>query len=195
MLDAYQMSRREAPRFGLLLHIGTATAFRVGTFIGWLETTADDTLDPSQIYKGVGILTGLPALRQIVDGSAERLDFKFSAAAAVPQSWVDDPESDISGADVNVGLVFFGDDWSMLRQPDGSPPVSWLWHGRADVASWVYEGGKESIALSCGSEFTDRGRAGMRFWTQASHQSRHPGDNFCKLVVGYTVTRMVKWPG
>ena len=195
MIDAQTMARREAPRYGLLIRIGTVVPFRVATVVGWIETTDDDTLDPGQIYKGMGILTGLPAMRQLIGGTAERIEFRFSAASAIPQAWVDDPDSDINGADINVGIFFLSPDWSqMLRQPNGDPPVAWMWDGHVDVAAWNYDKGGESITLSCGSDFTDRGRAGLRYWTQSSHQSRHPGDNLCKLVVGYTQTRTLGWP-
>ena len=194
MINAEAMAAREAPRYGLLIRVGTATPFRVSSVIGYLETTSDDTLDPSQIYKGVGILTGLPAMRQLLGGVAERIEFRF-AVTRVTTGWVDDPDSDINGAPVNVGVVFFSKTWQMVRWLSGAPPVAWVWSGSADVAAWNYDAGKETISLSCGSEFTDRGRAGMNFWTQASHTLRHAADNFCKLVVGYTIARVLKWPG
>ncbi len=182
------MSEKEAPRYALLLRIGTATPLRLWTAIGPFMTTADDDLDPSAIYRGVGILRAFDEINQIVDGTAERVNFTF-ARSLIPKSWIDEDDSDIEGAAVNVGIVFFDDAWQTVA------PVAWFWDGIADVSASQYDDGKEQIVLSVGSADTDRARADYRYWTDASHKTRHPGDNFCKLVAGYNSLRVVKWPG
>ena len=105
------MSRREAPRYAFLLRINTSDPLRLWTGVGDLETDPSDDLDPSQVYSGIGILTGLPAIRQLVGGIAEQLNITMSGVDAIPQNYVDDEDRDIVGSEINIGIVFFDDDW------------------------------------------------------------------------------------
>lgn len=183
------MSRREAPRYAFLLRINTAKPLRLWTGVGDLETDRGDDLDPSQVYSGIGILTGLPAIRQLIGGIAEQLTITMSGVDAIPQSYVDDEDSDIVGAEINIGIVFFDDDWQQVG------PSGWIWSGTVGPVTSEFGGGVETVSLSVASEFLDRSRASPRFWSNAGHQSRHPGDTMCQFTAALSEGTTIKWPG
>ena len=183
---ASAMTEREALRYSLLVRIGTATPLRIWGGIGDFVTDSDDELDPSATYLGVGILGNVPAMRQLIGGVAERLDFTFSGVDSETQAWLDSG-SDIDGAEVNVGVVFFDDDWSTVA------PTAWMWTGIADVASLNYANGKKTVTLSVVSEFFDRQRASLTMWTNAAHQALSPGDRFFDRIARMNLTTSAKW--
>lgn len=183
------MSRREAPRYAFLLRINTGEPLRLWTGVGDVETDPDDDLDPSQVYAGIGILTGLPAIRQLVGGIAEQLTITMSGVDAIPQSYVDDDGSDIVGAEINIAIVFFDDDWQQVG------PAGWIWSGTVGPVTSAYDDGVETVSLSVASEFLDRSRAAPRYWSDAGHRVRHPGDDMCSLMAALSAGVTIKWPG
>lgn len=187
--QAAAMAAREAPPYSVLLRIATEAPLRLWTGIGDFPASADDDLEPSAIYDGAGVLTAMPALRQLIGGVAERLTFTFSGTDAVPSSYVNSPTSDIERAEIDIGLVFFDQDWQAVA------PVGWLWSGRVSTASASRNAGVKSVSLSCVSGCADRTRAGLRYWTDASHQRRHPGDLVCDKVSRYSVGTSITWGG
>lgn len=185
--QAAAMSRLEAPRYALFLRVGTTIPFYVWTGVGPYQASEDDDLAPNVVYSGAGILRSIPGLRQLMAGTAERLQFGFSGVDLKPVSWMNDDAS-ILDAEINVGIVFFDQNWQAVA------PIAWFWDGIADVVNSSYDALTKTINLSVVSGYADRQRAQLRYWTDANHQSRHPGDLFCQRVSIYSIGTESKWP-
>lgn len=185
------MSAVGAPRYSILVRFGTAEPIRAWAGIGDLQIPADDLEAEPATYLGVGILSGVPALRQLVGGIAERLEFSLSVPSGEIFALADADAASVRNAPVDVGVVFFDSDWS---QSD----VAWLWNGTADVPAVSRSGTglnvTRSITISAGSAFTDRTRPQHTYFTDADQKRRSPTDTFCARVVLYTVNSSIKWP-
>ena len=190
--QARAMSEAGAPLYSVLLRIETpAQVVRAWAGLGDLEIPADDVETSTSTYLGVGILNEVPALRQLIGGVAERLDFTLSVPGGEIFSLADEEVEQVRRAPVNVGLIFFDEDWQQT-------PVSWLWAGTADSPSVSRQASgmtvTRQIKISAGSAFTDRTRAQLSTFTDADQKRRSPTDTFCARVDRYTQTSTVKWP-
>ncbi len=187
--DLATAAAREFQSYVPLLRINTASPLRLAVGVGLFSTTAGDALDPSAIYRGVGMVGSLPGFRQLVGGTAEKLSIGLSGVDEVPHSYVDDDASDIIGAEVNIGLLYLDSAWQVIGD------ALWLWSGAVDQVTSEFSGGRETVTLSAGSEFVDRSRAAPRYWSDNGHRARHPSDTFCKMTSRYSEGTTIKWPG
>lgn len=187
------MTALGAPAYAVLLKIGAAGGdLRIWTGIGDLEIQTDGIDAVGGPYQGIGLLSSVPPLRQLVGGAAERLEFSLAVADGPVFDLADDEADDIINAPVDLGLVFFDADWQLTG------PAAWLWAGSADVPS-IGQSSDEaqitrSITLSVGTALTDRTRPVLTYFTDADQRRRSPTDRFCERVAGYTGTHTIKWP-
>lgn len=195
MLDeqAAAMSAAGAPRYSLFVLMRCATApVRAWLGVGDYPLPADDVDTAGGIYLGIGLVGEIPALRQLVGGVAERLEFTLNGADETTFALADDQVEEVRKAAVHVGIVFFDEAW----QPAGE--IAWLWEGTADVPTVDREGqGLEAIrrvSLSVGSAFTDRSRPQLSFYTDRDQRSRSADDSFCSRVSAYGVDSTIHWP-
>lgn len=186
--DSAAESAKGSHRYVVLIRINTATPLRIATCSYLFITTADDDLDPSATYLGYGLLGGLGAFQQLVGGVAEQYSITLSGADAVPQSYVDDDDSDIIGSEVNLGIVFQDHEFQTVDK------VGWLWTGTVGPVTSEFSDGAETVSLSCASEFVDRSRAAPLFWSSAGHRSRHPGDAMCDFTTALSEGITITWP-
>lgn len=156
---------------------------------GNFDAGPTDGLEPNAVYSASGILRDMPVLQAMRNGQADVIDFHLVGGSSLPQTWINDPEgAGIIGARVNLGLIGFDRD----LQPIGD--TAWFWPGR--VGNLSSSGGPEGkvIALSVYNGRVLRSRAQLRRWSNASHQSRHPGDQGCERTDLYRVLTTVTWP-
>jgi hypothetical protein len=185
--SAKLMSEREAPKHSVFIFVDAPIPLRIWTGFESIMTTADDDLDPSQIYIGAGLLTSLDPLSQLIGGIAERISIGLVGTDPQIRAYIDDEDSGLEGSRAYVGIAFFDDNWKAER-------VGWVWPGKADVIKSSYRDGVRRIGLSLGSEFVDRARAYLLYWTNAGHQKDHPGDLFCERVPIYSQVYSPVWP-
>lgn len=185
------MSAVGAPRYSILVRFGTETPVRAWAGIGDLEIPADDVEPSGATYLGVGILGSVPALRQLIGGVAERLEFSLAVPSGEIFALADDEAASVRSAPVDVGVIFFDDDW---QQSD----VAWLWNGTADVPSVSRTANGlnvvRTVKISAGSAFTDRTRPQHTYFTDADQKRRSPTDDFCQRVDLYSINSTVKFP-
>lgn len=181
---AAMVERRAAFR-SLLIRIATTTPTRFWTGFGPLKLDVADDLDPASTFNGAGVMKTMPSLRQITDGKAERVDFEFFASHPQVVAMV---AQGIEDVDINVGYVFFNPDWSLAG------PAAWLWSGVLDAPRRRQAGLSDRRILSAYSGTASRRRAGRKYWTNAGHLSRHPGDTICAGMSLMTGHDNVSWP-
>lgn len=190
--QAEAMSASGAPRYSVLLRIEAADqVIRCWAGLGELEVPADDVEDATATYLGVGILADIPPLRQLIGGVAERLDFVLNVPAGQIFDLADDDVEQVRRAPVQLGLVFFDEDWQQT-------PVAWLWSGTADSPAISRQASgtriTRQVRLSVGSALTDRTRPQLASYTKADQRRRSATDTFCDRADLYTQGATVKWP-
>jgi hypothetical protein len=176
-------------RSATILRIDTPEPVRLWGGAGLFRLAADDEFDPSGLYNQMdpngAWIASLPAMRQLVGGTAEALDFTFSGASAIPMSWVDSKAA--NGCRITLGEI----DLDETVQQDG--PAWWVWSGIIRSAAADDDYTTATITLRAETACASRRRAGLRTWSQADHKRRHPGDNFCKRVSRNGLNNTVVW--
>lgn len=188
------MSASGAPCYSIFFLLQAKSApVRAWMGVGDHDIPADDVDLTGGTYLGVGLVGDVPALRQLVGGTAERVEFVLSGADELTMSLADEDADDVRGAQVYVGIVFYDAAWQPVA------PIAWYWEGVADVPSIDRSASEgeitRSISLSVGSAFTDRTRPALGFYTPPDQKRRSPTDTFCDRVPAYTIDSTIQWPG
>lgn len=188
------MSATGSPRFSAFFYMATSgEPVRAWLGPGDYAVEADGVDETGGTYLGIGMVGDVPALRQLVGGLAERVDFTLNGADPVAFALADDEAATVRGAKVHVGVVFFDQDWQEVA------PVAWLWEGTADMPAVDYDGAGGNpvrrISLSVGSAYTDRTRPSLGFYTDKDQKRRSATDDFCWRVAAYGVDSTIQVPG
>lgn len=143
--------------------------------VGDLVVQGDALAPGVSTYRGFGALLDMPVVQQLINGTADRVEFTASGVDAETLALADD--EDVRGATVRIGSLALGSD----SQPYGM--VEWEWEGVADVVSIdssADESGNRvrSVSLSVGSADTARSRSDLAFFTDAEQRKRSPDDAF-----------------
>jgi hypothetical protein len=155
-----------------------------------------DLIEASEdaVFRGIGHLIDVPVVQQLLNGTADRVDFTLSGtvvtADVVSQAMIEGGALEFCRA--NLGVQILGADWQPIA------PAAWLWEGEVGPVSSSRSGGREnptrSIGLSIGSGFTARRRPGITHFTDPHQQRFSPGDLACDKVGRYSVGSTIKWP-
>lgn len=142
-----------------------------------------DIVEPSPaLYLGGGELVNIPDIDQVINGTAARVDVTVSGVSAETLRLALEDAPSVKGAAVHVGIVYFDDAW----QVDEVEWVSVLAAGPLTVASQSGNDGSRtrSITLSIGTDFTDRCKAPVAFFTDSDQRRRSPTDSIFDHVAG-----------
>jgi hypothetical protein len=180
-------------RRSVLLYVATDTPIRAWTGVGDFDKGSDLVDLTGGIYKGLGEIQDIPALQQLVNGVAQRVDLSLSGVDARIVALADSEAAEVRSKAVSIGLQFFGADWAPLGD------AIWIWDGEADVVrsdsvSNPDFGRFRTVTLSVGSLTTGRRRPRMTFFTRAQQRRRSPDDAFCDRVGLYSQDTELRWP-
>lgn len=184
---ASMMARREAPRWAVLVNIDTTTPLRIWTGPGSFATTVDDLLDPSAIYDGIGLLIDMPAFRQMIGGTAERLEFTLDGTWPILRDNLVDPAFGLKGAATSVGIAFLDDDYQLVDR------VAWFYDAVADLVTDSRQDMTDTISISITSGDALAMRALLVYWTDANHRRLNPTDGFFRRVGFYGPQYSPRW--
>jgi hypothetical protein len=168
-------------RRSILFRLGSDPVAYIWSGIGDLDLPANSLDAGVRRYLGAGKLLELPDLEQLINGAADRIEVTISgvSAEAIRLSTEDAPS--VKGASAHVGAVRFDRHWQLTE-------VEWIGQLRADtlsVASQSSDNGRtRSVTLSMGTDFTDRSRAPLAFFTDADQRRRSPDDAIFDHVAG-----------
>lgn len=134
-------------------------------------------------YKGIGTLSGLPVLQNLINGVADRAEFTLSGVDAIALQYAHEDRESIPGSIIRIGSVVLADN----GQPSG--PVDWEWEGIADTISVDSQGGDNgsrtrSITISAGTATVTRSTTSLDFFTDADQRTRSPDDAFFSYIAG-----------
>ncbi|MBR0695943.1 hypothetical protein [Bradyrhizobium lablabi] len=155
-----------------------------------------NVLDPEgAVYAGFGALRDIPTINQLLNGSAERVEFALSGTDADILSLVSDDDVErVKGRRATVGFALMATDWSLLGQ------VHWCAFYVADYLELAQQPSDatqqivRTVSLSCGSRFTGRRRPSLSYFSDQDQQRRFPGDLFCSLTKQYAHGFNKQWP-
>jgi len=169
-------------RESVLVRIASDPPARLWSGVGDLFVPADAVEPSGAIYLGGADLVSVPDFQQLINGTADRLEFTLSGVTASTLALAVEESASVRGAPVDLGTQQFDDDW----QPLG--PVKWEARFRADtltVGSQPGETGRNrTIALSVGTDDTGRSRAPISLFTDQDQRRRSPTDAFFNQVSG-----------
>jgi hypothetical protein len=187
--------RGSVVRPALLFYMASTPAVRVWTGAGPLAVSADAVDTTGGTYRGIGSLSGMPAVDALINGVASRVDFTLSGLPTGYLSLADEDAETVRFAPVHLGVWFLGEDWQ--AHPLFTTPL-WVWSGTADTtqAELVMgdQGSTATVTLSVGGGDTGRKSQRQSYWTGTDQRRRSADDAFCDLTVNYTERAQKRWP-
>lgn len=161
-------------RRSILFRLAADPIARYWSGYGPLDVTGD-AIDPDGArYLGAGALLDVPALKALVNGAADRLDFLLSGVSAETLRLAQEDAASVKDALVLIGEQGFDANW----QADGDP--IWVWRGYADVLAIDSTDGERGrqrvIKLSVRAGDTRRSDPQPAYYTDPDQRRRSPTD-------------------
>lgn len=147
-------------------------------------------------YIGFGEIQNVPSFKQLINGTAERVEFTISGVSGdILKIASGGDAQQVKGALVAVGFAIMAPDWSLLGT------VKWCANYTADFLSINQQVVNDptnpivrTLSLSCGTLLTSRRRPGLSYFTDQDQQARFPGDRFCERTPLYANGFNKTWP-
>lgn len=154
------------------------------TGLGPLTTPADSVDPAGAAWKGASGLLSIPALKALINGAAERVDFTLSGVNAETMRLALLDRETVKGAELRLGRVDFDADWQIVGG------IHWEWLGVADVVIVESQpsdkGRQRTIGVSAASADTLRSNPNLAFFTAADQAKRSADDQFFSHVARIT---------
>lgn len=167
----------------VLFRIATDPPTRIASSVNPLIIPADIVEAEEARYLGGGALVRVPDLEQLINGTAARAEVTVSGVSAATLALAVEEAAQVKGAKVHIGIAYQDDAWQVTE-------VEWVAVLRADALTISRQSGQggasRSITLSIGTDFTDRSRSPVAFWTDADQRRRSPTDRFFDQVAQIT---------
>ncbi|ARR53492.1 hypothetical protein HY78_08685 [Rhizorhabdus wittichii DC-6] len=168
-------------RQSIIVRIDSEDPARFWQGVGDILIPADDVEPLEAIYLGAGELISVPDFQQLINGTAERIEFTLSGVSAETIAMAVEDAASVRGASLHVGIVTFDEAWQVIE-------VAWEAEFRCDTLTVSSQGSQtgrvRSITLSVGSDDTGRSRAPIAFFTDADQKRRSATDNIFSHVAG-----------
>lgn len=134
----------------------------------------EDDIDPDgATYIGMGGLIDIPSMKQLVNGTAERLDFILSGVSPDTLRLAREDAPSVKDALALIGEVTFDEAWQVVSS-------GWVWRGYADVlvtdSQPSAQGRLRTIRLSVRSADTFRSNPQPAYYTDQDQRRRSPDD-------------------
>jgi hypothetical protein len=155
-------------RHSHIVEVDTDTPVRLWTGHGLLLAAGTQ-------YTGTGQLIGLPDIKALINGVAERLDVTISGVSSDALRLLDTERHTIPQSPARIGRVSFDDAWQVTG-------VEWLWRGVADsvnIGSQQSDNGRvRTVSIGFASGNTRRSNPQIALFTDADQRKRSPTDAF-----------------
>lgn len=161
---------------------------RVFTGFGDRELEPDAVDAEGGIYTGVGQLIGLPAVSQLINGVAQRIEYTLPIGDETLLALADSEADTIRGARCFQGFTAFDEHWRPMFRP------LWLTELVIDVLRPNFAADASTLTVSAATVTSARRRASFNRWTGPAHRAAHPTDAFCDRTSLYAPLTTVKWP-
>lgn len=181
------------PRIGIFVRLDIDPPARFWLGVGDCRVGIDATDGTGAIYNGLGEVLNLPAFQQLVNGTAERVEFNLAGVSQRVLQLASTEADDVKGVALLIGIGVFGSDWQMLGNP------TWIRRFTVDYLTVEYDqppGGTptRTISLSARTFFTGRRRPPLGYYTDYDQQRISPTDRFCERCSIYSQEVTKVWP-
>lgn len=180
---------------GVFFRLDTTPIVRLWLGFGDIKPGVNVLDATGATYQGFGALQNIPAVKQLLNGAAERIEIGLSGVSGGVLAIASGDDADaVKGKSAAVGFALMDSRWALLGA------VHWCALYTADYLSIDQQPAdamspiKRTITLSCGSRFTGRRRPSFAYWSDQDQQARHPGDLLCSLVRNYAHGFNKTWP-
>lgn len=157
---------------------------------GPLLLPADDVLTSPAFVGGAGELVDIPALEQLINGKAQRLDITLSGVNEATVALAAEEAATVPGCAVHIGRVEFDEAWQVVA-------VDWEWTGEARGLSISSQGGTgnrlRAINLAVVAGDPTRRRPALAFFTDADQRYDFPDDAIFSNVAGINGGTSRRW--
>lgn len=157
---------------------------------GPLLLPADDVVPDPVVIMGAGELVDIPALEQLINGKAQRLEVTMSGVSEETVAIAAEEALSIAGSAVSIGRIEFDEAWQIVD-------VEWEWFGEArglTVNSQPADQGRNrSITLSVVAGDPSRRRPALAFFTDADQRYDFPDDAVFSNVAGISQGTTRRW--
>ena len=192
---------RDLQRLGVFFRIDTDPVERLWCGVGKIEPGVNAFDLTGASYKGFGEIGDVPALNQLINGQADRVELSISGKLPI-ETMIGVSMADVRGKQCAIGFALMDGDWQLIG------PVRWLRRGRADAltASQMETQDPEqpivrSVRLSVGSLMTNRRRSGVSYLVDYDQKRRSQAinpagtpDRFCERTTAYSQQAQKVWP-
>jgi len=163
----------------ILVRLECEPVLRVHSGFAPLRVPANSRDVSPQVYKGGGDLLAVPAIKQFINGAADRVEISLSGVSVETLALLQEERESVRGAAVDFGWAVHNADWSIRE-------IIWKRRGFADVPSISSEptenGRQRTITLSIRMDDTFRSNPQPAFWTDADQRLRSPTDDIFSHV-------------
>ena len=181
---------------GFFFKLETAPPVRFWLGSGMMESGVSAVESVNATYLGFGQLVDVPAMQQLLNGQAERVEIGISGVSAEMIALAGTQDAAlVKNKRCFVGLGIMSKDWQLY------PPVLWIRNYRCDfltvrrAAATTPDGPSvQSVVLSLGSNLTMRRRPGLSYFTDGDQKEIHPTDRFCERTSIYSQQVTKPWP-
>ncbi len=160
-------------RRSLIFRLACDPVSRLWSGAGDLDLPPNDRDAETERYRGAGELLAIPALKQLLNGTAERYDISVSGVSTETLRYLHEDRESVKNAAVDIGWVLFDDAWQVDE-------IIWRWRGTADVPSVesveIENGRQRTITLSVRQNDTFRSNPQPAYWTDQDQRRRSPTD-------------------
>jgi hypothetical protein len=177
-------------RLGAFLFVESDPPLRLTTGFGDRRLAADAIDTTGGVYLGTGELIGMPAINQLLNGVAQRIELTLSGKYVTSEvvEGVELEAGSVRDAAAHLGFVAYDQDWAPLFD------VLWLIELTVDVVKTMESATSGSVTLSASSEHMNRRRPRAAFYTGPDQRRLHADDAGCDRVVLYSANTTVRWP-
>lgn len=180
-------------RIGVFFRMATSPVVALWLGHGDIEPGVDALDETGRTYKGFGKLVDVPPMRQLLNGTFERVEFSLSG---VDQATLDAAATDeVRDAETSLGIGIMDADWALLG------PIHWRATYYADYMSRHVQGASEPggqatrvVSLSVSSIMSGRKRARFSYLTDAHQKAISPGDKACEHTINLQQGVDKPWP-
>lgn len=158
--------------------------------VGPLLLAADAVVPSPMIIMGAGQLVDIPALEQLINGKAQRLEVTLSGVSEETVALAAEEAPTIPGAPVYIGRIEFDENWQVVA-------IEWEWTGQGiglSVSSQDSSGLRvRSLVLTIGAGDTSRRRSAFAYFTDADQRYDFPDDAVFSNVGGISQGTTRRW--
>lgn len=168
-------------RESFVFYIATPDPAVFWTGHGPLLLPADDVVPSDTLIAGAGELVDIPALEQLINGKAQRLEVTLSGVNEATIAIAAEEAATIPGAAVHIGRIAFDETWQI-------DAVEWEWTGEGrglSVSSQDTGSGRvRTLVLTVAAGDTSRRRPALSYFTDADQRYDFPDDAAFSGVAG-----------